>query len=95
MKKVFLLVFCCCTLSAMTPLVPGEDMGQPVLATLIRLLFGPEAVCFTGEEQQVEPTTTSRSHGGYGTMNQAVSMIRPVESQKKEITVAQTEDCTQ
>ena len=79
----------------MTPLVPGEDMGQSVLFTLIQLLFGHEAVCFTGEEQQIEKVKSYRSHGEYGTMNQAVPMIRPVEPQKKEITPVQVEDCTQ
>jgi hypothetical protein len=96
MKKVFLLVFCCCNLSAMTPLVPGEDMGQPLVATLIQLLFGYEmAVCFANEEQQVESTKASRSHGGYGTMNQGISMVRSVEPRKKETTAVQTEDITQ
>jgi hypothetical protein len=93
MKKVFLLVFCCCNLSAMTPLVPGVDMGQHPFKTLIDFLITGK--CFTSEDTEQNHASRIRKNGDYGTMTQGVSMRCSVESQKKETTSGQTEDITQ
>lgn len=95
MKKVFMVMFCCCNLSAMITPEPG-DHGQPVLATLIQLLFGHEAVCISYEEQQVEKIQVPTS-SRYGAMNQGVYMVRPSEStqQDHETSIVQIEDCRQ
>jgi hypothetical protein len=92
MKKVFLLVFCCCNLSAMMPLVPGEDRGQHVFETLLKHLFPGK--CFTTEDVEQSENHIRRSFG-YGTMNQGVSMACESMQQKKETTPVQTEDITQ
>lgn len=89
MRKFLIGAVWSCSLSAMTPLVPGADMGQPLLMTVFKgvvalISGGGSGGCLQVEQTDDAPTSSNTSlPRQYGTLPGQVILF-PGQEKKRD-----------